>query len=196
MASKEYESEHVRAYCSEFDPLSPVCQNCDCRYVDIEEAIIYQECHAFYAVFLQLEEQLKISGVHDEPTVKLPTLLSVPYYVNGAFACELALKYLLISSNVPFNMRKGHNLAYLFRLLPQQEKEIISALIKNDCNLSDSAFQEGLDLIADIFNIKRYWFNYYNKNFTTHGLFNPFVHILCKFVFEEEYNFRPTTCEP
>ena len=196
MASKKYESEHIRAYCSEFDPLSPVCQNCDCRCIDIEETIIYQECHAFYTVFLQLEEQLKNSGLHDETPVKLPTLLSIPYFVNGAFACELALKYLLISSKVPFDMRKGHNLAYLFQLLPHRQKEIISALIKNDCNLSDSAFQDGLDLIADIFNKQRYWFNYYNKNFSTHVLFNPFVNVLCKFVFEKGNNFRPTACEP
>lgn len=184
MASMDYESKHFLVYCSQFDPLSSVCQKCDCRHIDIEEVIICQECHAFYTVFIQLEKQLKNSGLYDESTVKLPTLLSVPYFVNGAFACELALKYLLISSNVPFDMGKRHNLAYLFQLLPQRQKEILAASIKMDCNLNDSAFQEGLDSIADIFNKQRYWFNYYNQNFSIHALFNPFVHALCKYVLD------------
>ena len=59
MASKEYIPTHDLAYCSQFDPTSPICQNCDCSHVDIEEAIILQECQAFYTVFLQLEKQLK-----------------------------------------------------------------------------------------------------------------------------------------
>ena len=59
--------------------------------------IILPECQAFYIAFLQLEKQLKNSGLHnDKPDDNLPPLLSVPYMVNGAFASELALKYMLI----------------------------------------------------------------------------------------------------
>lgn len=186
MASKKYISTHDLAYCSQFDPSSPICQNCDYSHVDIEEAIILQECHAFYTVFLQLEEQLKNSGLHNNNLESnLPPLLSVPYMVNGAFACELALKYLLISSNVAFDMSKGHNLAYLFQLLPQTQKDIITVSIKNDCNLNDATFQKGLNSIADTFNKQRYRFNYYDQNLSTHTLFKPFVHTLCEFVLKK-----------
>jgi len=185
MASKKYTSAHTLAYCSQFDSTSSLCQNCDCNHVDIEEAIILQECHAFYTVFLQLEEQLKNSGLHNNSNTALPNLLSVPYMVNGAFACELALKYLLISHNITFDMVKGHNLAYLFQLLPTEQKCCLTALIKKNSNLDDNAFQDGLNAIADTFNKQRYWFNYYNQSLSTHNLFNPFVHVLCKFVLEK-----------
>lgn len=186
MASKEYIPTHDLAYCSQFDPTSPICQNCDCSHVDIEEAIILQECQAFYTVFLQLEKQLKNSGLHnDKSDENLPPLLSVPYMVNGAFACELALKYLLISNNVAFDMVKGHNLEYLFQLLPTEQKCHLKELIKNNSNLDDKAFQDGLNSIADTFNKQRYRFNYYNQNLSTHILFNPFVHVLCKFALKE-----------
>lgn len=42
MASKEYIPTHDLACCSQFDPTSPICQNCDCSHVDIEEAIIHK----------------------------------------------------------------------------------------------------------------------------------------------------------
>ena len=185
MASKEYIPTHDLGCCSQFDPASPICQNCGCSHIDIEEAIILQECQAFYTVFLQLEKQLAGSGLHNgKPSDNLPPLLSVPYMVNGAFASELALKYLLISSNVTFNMRKGHDLAYLFQLLPQTQKNILTASIKQDCNLNDAIFQDGLNSIADTFNKQRYQFSNYNQDLSTHIIFAPFVHTMCKFVLE------------
>lgn len=185
MASKKYLSTHDLARCSEFDSSSPICQNCDCSRIDIEETIIHQECRAFYYVFLQLEEQLKNSGLHNnKPDVDHPNLLSVPYMVNGAFACELALKYLLISSDIAFDMRKGHNLAYLFQLLPEEQKNILTTLIKKECNLNDDTFQDSLNSIADTFNKQRYRFSNYNQNHNTHVVFDPFVHTVCKFVLE------------
>ena len=163
MASKKYISAHTLAYCSQFDSTSSQCQNCDCNHVDIEEAIILQECHAFYTVFIQLEDQLKNNGLHNNNlNAAFPNLLSVPYMVNGAFACELALKYLLVSNNVAFDMAKGHNLAYLFQLLPTEQKYSLTTLIKKNSSLDDEAFQDGLNSIADTFNKQRYWFSYYN----------------------------------
>lgn len=147
--------------------------------------LILQECQAFYTVFLQLEKQLKNSGFHnDKHDENLPPLLSVPYMVNGAFASELALKYMLISSNVTFNMKKGHDLAYLFQLLPQTQKNILTASIKKDCNLNDAIFQDGLNSIADTFNKQRYQFSNYNQDLSTHIMFAPFVHTMCKFVLD------------
>lgn len=183
MTTKKYIPIHNLACCSEYDPDSSICQNCDCCYVDIEETIIFQECHAFYTVFLYLEKQLKTSGLHDSKfDVNLPILLSVPYAVNGAFACELALKYLLISSNIPFAMAKGHDLEYLFQLLPENQKDTLTLLIKKRGCLDDRSFQDGLHSIANIFNKQRYQFSNYDQNLTIHSLFNPFVHILCEFV--------------
>lgn len=186
MAAKKYVPTHDLAYCSQYDSASSLCQNCDCSCVDIEEALILQECHAFYTVFLQLEEQLKCSGLHNNKLdAKRPTLLSVPYMVNGAFACELALKYLLISSNIPFDMVNGHNLEYLFQLLSQEHKDALTPLIQKRSCLDDSAFQDGLSSIANTFNKQRYQFSNYNQGQCTHTLFNPFVHALCEFVLEK-----------
>lgn len=185
MAAKKYVPTHDLAYCSQYNPVFSMCQNCDCCYVDIGEAIILQECHAFYTVFLQLEEQLKNNGLHNNLTAKLSTLLSVPYMVNGAFACELALKYLLFSSNILFDMVKGHNLEYLFQLLPQEQKDTLISLIKKGTCLDDSTFQDGLRSIANTFNRQRYQFSNYNQDLSTHILFSPFVHVLCEFVLEK-----------
>jgi len=186
MAIKKYISTHNLAYCSQYDSASPKCQNCDCLYVDIEEAIILQECHAFYAVFVQLEEQIKgLSPHNNKLNGKLPTLLSVPCMVNGAFACELALKYLLTSSNIPFDMARGHNLKYLFQLLPQGQNDTLTQLIKKRGCLDDCTFQEGLNSIADTFNKQRYQFSNYKQGLSSHALFGPFVHVLCEFVLEE-----------
>ena len=187
MAAKKYMPTHDLAYCSQYNPDSSSCQNCNCNYVDIEETIILQECHAFYTVFLQLEGQLKSSGLHNSKSdVNLPTLLSVPYAVNGAFACELALKYLLVSSNISFDMAKGHNLEYLFQLLLKKEKDILTSLIKKRDCLDDSTFQDGLDSIANTLNKQRYQFSNYIQNLSIHALFNPFVHVLCEFVLESQ----------
>ena len=186
MAAKNYVPTHDLAYCSQYDPASSTCQNCCCSYVDIGETIILQECHAFYAVFLQLEEQLKNSGLHSNKLdAEIPTLHSVPYMVNGAFACELALKYLLISSNISFDMVKGHNLEYLFHLLPKKQKDTLTLLIKKRSCLDDSSFQAGLNSIADIFNKQRYLFGNYTQNLSAHALFSPFIHVLCEFVLEK-----------
>lgn len=186
MAVKKYMPTHDLAYCSQYDPDSSICQNCNCSRVDIEEAMILQECDAFYTVFLQLEEQLKSSGLHDNKSNgETPILLSVPYMVNGAFACELALKYLLIASNIAFDMAKGHNLEYLFQLLPKEQKDILTPLIRTRSSLNDSVFQEGLSSIANIFNKQRYRFSNYSQGLSVHALFRPFVHVLCEFVLEK-----------
>ena len=42
MSAKKYVLTHDLAYCSQYDSASPLCQNCDCSHVDIEEAIILQ----------------------------------------------------------------------------------------------------------------------------------------------------------
>ena len=37
MASKEYIPTHDLGCCSQFDPASPICQNCDCSHIDEHE---------------------------------------------------------------------------------------------------------------------------------------------------------------
>ena len=81
-------------------------------------------------------------------------------------------------------MRNVHDLSYLFQLLPQIYKNILTASIKKDCTLNDAIFQDGLNSIADTFNKQRYQFSNYNQDLSTHIMFAPFVHTMCKFALE------------
>ena len=101
MSEKRYIPTSNPAYCADYDEYSEECKNCNNKSVDITIATILQECAAFYDVFKGLEKRLKSSGiVETPPEYKNPILLEVPYIVNGAFACELALKYLLVVHQV------------------------------------------------------------------------------------------------
>jgi hypothetical protein len=79
--------------------------------VDITIATILQECAAFYDIFKELEN----NGIVETPAEhRNPTLLEVPYIINGAFACELALKYILVENQINFCISvRGHDLEYL-----------------------------------------------------------------------------------
>ena len=103
MSGKRYTPSPNPAYCADYDEHSEQCKNCNIKSVDITTTIILQECAAFYDVFKGLEKRLENSGIVETPPEhRNPTLLEVPYIVNGAFACELALKYLLVENQISF----------------------------------------------------------------------------------------------
>ena len=185
MAAKIYTPTHTLAYCASYDPESINCQKCECECTDVEEALALQECEAFYDVFVQTEKHLNNCGIVQEPIqAKQPILLSVPLRINGAFACELALKYLLINANIPFNMGIGHNLEYLFSLLPQDKKDDIVAYLGKEYNIEPEIFQSSLKTIANTLNDQRYTFSKFSNNHSQDSLFSPFVHTVCKYVLE------------
>lgn len=185
MAAKIYNPTHTLAYCASYDPKSANCQKCECQYTDIEESLILQECDAFYDVFLQIEKRLRNCGITENSAAKKqPILLSAPMCINGAFACELALKYLLISANMPFNMSSGHNLEYLFNLLPQDKRDTLITFMEKEYNNEQGCFQSGLSAIANTFNDRRYNFSKFSSNRSLSSFFRPFVHTICRYVLE------------
>lgn len=62
----------------------------------------------FYNTWKMLDEKIDVDT---------PSELFIPWVVNGAFACELGLKYILTTENIAFN--RTHLLHELFNLLPE-----------------------------------------------------------------------------
>ena len=139
---------------------------------------------AWYDVFTGLAKRLENSGIVDTPSgYKNPTLLEVPYIVNGAFACELALKYLLVENSISFCISaKGHNLEYLFDLLPPSVKRPLKAKLKKAGNISDTKLRENIHLLADSFNQWRYLFANIENNMYSNNFFSVLVNQLCSYV--------------
>lgn len=185
MSTKRYIPTPNPAFCAYYDNNSEECRNCENKSVDITTTIILQECVAFYDVFKNLEKRLEHNGIVEESAdnTRQPTLLSVPYIVNGAFACELALKYILVENQISFcKSVKGHNLEYLFDLLPPAEKQTLKNLLKNAGNIDDASLKENLHLLGDSFNQWRYPFTYIDNGLTYNSFFGILVNQLCNYV--------------
>lgn len=184
MSTKRYTPAPNLAFCASYDEYSEECKNCDHKSVDITIATIFQECAAFYDVFKGLEKRLEGSGIVETPPVhKNPILLQVPYIVNGAFACELALKYILVDNQIGFCISaKGHNLEYLFDLLPPSIRQSLKAKLKNAANIDDTELRENIHLLGDSFNQWRYLFSHVEENMTYNNFFSIFVHQLCDYI--------------
>lgn len=185
MSTKRYIPTPNPANCAYYDDNSGECRNCKNKSIDITTTLILQECVAFYDVFKNLEKRLDHSGIVEESTdnPRQPTLLSVPYIVNGAFSCELALKYILIKNQIDFCISsKGHKLEYLFNLLPQAEKQTLQNLLKNAGNIDDDSLKENILLLSDSFNQWRYYFANIDNGLTYNSFFSVFVNQLCNYV--------------
>lgn len=184
MSEKRYIPTSNPANCADYDEHSAECKICNNKSVDITIATILQECAAFYDVFKGLEKRLEYSGIVENlPEYKHPTLLEVPYIVNGAFACELALKYLLVENRISFCIfAKGHNLEYLFDLLPPSIKQPLKAKLKKAGNINDAELRENIHLHADSFNQWRYLFTNTENNMYYNKFFSILVNQLCSYV--------------
>lgn len=185
MSTKRYIPTPNPANCAYYDSNSEECRNCENKSIDITTTLILQECVAFYDVFKNLEKRLEHSGIVEESAdnTRQPTLLSVPYIVNGAFACELALKYILIENQIDFCISsRGHNLEYLFNLLPPAEKQTLQNLLKNAGNIDEASLKENIHLLGESFNQWRYLFTYIDKGLTYNSFFGIFVNQLCNYV--------------
>lgn len=184
MSGKKYVPAPNLAYCADYDEHSEECKNCNNKSVDITIATIFQECAAFYDVFKELEKRLENSGIVETPPEhRNPTLLVVPYIVNGAFACELALKYILVENQIGFCISaRGHDLEYLFSLLPPQIRQSLKAKLKNAANIDDTELRKNIHLHADSFNQWRYMFANINENMYYNSFFGIFVNQICSYV--------------
>lgn len=184
MSGKKYIPVPNPAYCANYDEHSEECKKCNNKTVDITIVTILQECAAFYDVFKRLEKRLKHNGIVETPSEhRNPVLLEVPYIVNGAFACELALKYLLIENQISFCISaKGHDLEYLFDLLPPSIKQLLKVKLKNAANINDTELRKNIHLYANCFNQWRYLFANIAENIYYNKFFNVFVNQLCTYV--------------
>lgn len=80
---------------------------------------------------------------------------SLPWIVNGAFACELGMKYILECNNIPY--KKEHLLHELFNMLPNKEARAISSeLFQKYPGYDIGFFNQSILLISDSFCNFRY----------------------------------------
>ena len=110
------------------------------------------------------------------------------YVVNGAFAAELALKYLLTLAGIEYSTgAKGHELAYLFGLIIdsnklsiKQDKEHLVDVLCSQCCQNCETLKLNLQNLTNLYNSYRYAFSCKNVSCNT-GFFRRFVHIVCKY---------------
>lgn len=108
---------------------------------------------------------------------QLPGLITSPKVVNGAIACELALKYLTLKETATFE--QIHDLAKLFHSLPQQHKEALLKEIYPRLHQNEGTFEFCLNQISDSFVKWRYPFE--RDVVGTTDFFDGFVSIVCEY---------------
>lgn len=154
--------------------------------------IIAHECEAFYKVFLDIEahilpfwENVK-HGIFEEEALEEKTLYGIPYVVNGSFAAELAIKYLLETANIDYCQgNKGHDLRYLFDLLLlnkksiKEDREAIISLLCSDGHQTLETLKQNISAWHDCYNRHRYLYSYGSAG--TNQLFPKFVHAVCDY---------------
>lgn len=175
---------------------------CDKKQESLRETnarIIAIECKSFYRVFCDIESHILPfwekfrKGELDEAAYEEEKLYQGPYIVNGAFAAELALKYLLELANIDYSKgNKGHKLKYLFDLLLlnkaeiRKDKDNIVDLLCKDGTQTLETLKINIEAWSDCYNRYRYLFSYNSAG--TNGVFPVFVHTVCKYTiskFEE-----------
>lgn len=187
MSKKTYVHSPILIKCSDYDSTSQICQNCTCNNFDVSVCAIYQECSAFYYVFQSIESKFKKNGITSEKIdEEFPTLLSVPYIVNGAFICELSLKCILITNNIEFELNKGHCLEYLFYLLPLDIKTELTQILKKESGLSDEEITNSIHYYNNAFVKWRYYFSNLDDNMSHTNFFSILVHTLYEYIYRME----------
>ena len=105
---------------------------------------------SFYATWELLSENTDLNGVDD---------YLLAWIVNGAFACELGLKYILSMENTEYN--KTHLLHDLFNLLPNDiKREIWNELKSTNKFYTDEHINQGIFYISNAFEDFRYAFEH------------------------------------
>lgn len=162
----------------------------------IRMRLIAIECESFFQVFLDIEKHILPfwekfrSGTFDVEDVELDkerSLYQIPYVVNGAFAAELALKYVLEKAEIDYSQgNKGHDLGYLFGLLLlnkksiKEDREAIVALLCKDGHQNLDTLKQNIAAWHDCYNRHRYLFAQTSAG--TNHVFPLFVHTVCEYV--------------
>lgn len=114
--------------------------------------------------------------------------LQIPQWTNGAFAAELALKFLFAREGQSYG--NIHNLKDLFYNLPEIHKAELLNRIKTQAYQSERTLEIQLSGFSNAFAKSRYFFEYGSFGFS--GLFDSFVKIICEYAFEFD---EPDDCE-
>ena len=102
--------------------------------------------NSFYQTWLMLDEKI-------ESDMEMCYL--IPWIVNGAFACEVGMKYILVQNKIVYT--KEHFLHELYNLLPDKHKEEISrALYEQYPGYTWEYFNQEILLLSDSFCDFRY----------------------------------------
>jgi len=184
-------------HCYLYDPCVKACKNCCHASEDVTYILLMQECEAFYKVYLDLEERLGPGGIVDKPIEDpLPAMYCIPVKVNGAFAAELALKALLYAANITYETKNGHQLEYLFHLLPATEKIELNKRFHQLIDITDEQILANLRNISNTFNEQRYLFDTIGHNHPNYVFFKHFVHTLCDYVLYIDVPISEDTSKP
>lgn len=154
--------------------------------------LILGDCKSFYYVYCWLNQENKIPIAHNsqenfdaeiehylEKCMSRP-VLSFTEYTNGAFAAELALKFLFAREHQSY--AKLHDLAELFHYLPTIHKTELLHRLKTQAHQSEKTIEDQLPGFSNAFVKSRYYYEYGSFGLT--GLFAPFVKIVCEYALE------------
>lgn len=178
--------------------MEPQCDACEylkkCKEGNnsLTVKMIILECESFYYLFKKLEKFEKPSFlVHSEnkETINdymkrhegIPSL-TLPFVVNGAFAAELALKFLIFKEKGSFVCT--HNLLCLFEQLPDCHKSALIEMICEQAHQNKETLKLNLANISDLFEDFRYAFEKEHLGYT--NFFNEFVHIVCEYAISQK----------
>lgn len=178
-------------FCEFYDKNKPECKSCE---KESTSRFIIIECKSFYQTFIDLDKNIvpawlnMKNSVFDEEIHNTALLYEFSYVVNGAFAAELALKYLLTLAGIEYSTgAKGHELAYLFGLIIdsnklsiKQDKEHLVDVLCSQCCQNCETLKLNLQNLTNLYNSYRYAFSCKNVS-CNNGFFRRFVHIVCKY---------------
>lgn len=135
-------------------------------------------CLGFYNVFDEIRCRYHRVSIRD--VVKM-AVDSIPYAVNGAFACELAIKAFLCEKVA---RKYGHRLSAVFagNELPQEYKTAVKDYYI-DHGGAESNFYPLLEKLSDVFENWRYFYEKSKSSVTLPDDFNLLVDAFCKAAF-------------
>ena len=104
----------------------------------------------FYNTWLMLDDIMNVSTVGSHVC---------PWIVNGAFSCELGMKYILAYNNC--SLKREHLLHILFRQLPEKDQSaILMEIFKCFPDYSGEQVSREIKLLSDAFCSFRYSHEY------------------------------------
>lgn len=178
------------------------CQRCgkasNCEFLKqlfqkpFDASGVLLDCKAFYTVFCELEKQCYFSPEDSEKRRKYyeeiengkRPCLTPAMVVNGVLAAELALKALILKETGTFDCI--HHLNDLFEALPDNHKNVLTALIKEKSYQNDETLKTNLETISNSFEEWRYFFEREAIGYS--NFLSEFIHIVCDYAIAQAEN--------